>query len=219
VSGSADPGIGARWSGPDGAPVRLDLTLRPLVPGAEDFWSLLLAVQRSIPGCVRVVVLRGLSNLPPSPVDHDWSSRPSFVSVAVLDAPADGPALDLALAADLRVCTPDATLCRPGPASAGSLVASVGYATALDLAATGRAIDGAEAHRLGLVQRLAPAQRLDAEVEQLVEDLLTPDRDLVRELKALLLGASERGAAAQRQAQVEAGQRLHSLRAHGAAPT
>ncbi len=210
--------VGARWYGPADLPVRLDLTLRPheaLSP--EDFWFSLRTAGRAVPGSVRVVVLRGVSGLPAGDGPFDWSSSPAFVSVAALDAPAHGPALDLALGCDLRVVTPQAELAGPGPASAGALTAAIGYPYAIDLALTGRPVSGTEAFRLGLAQRLVPAEALNDEVERLVADLLAPDRDLVRELKALLLGAAERGARAQRAAQDEAAERLKSLRAHGAA--
>jgi Enoyl-CoA hydratase/isomerase len=209
-----------RWSQAGGAGIRVDLRLRP---HQTDVWRHLHEIQRSLPGTVRVVVFRGLTDLPdsddPSAYQQacDWTSRPAFLSVAVLDGHASGPALDLALGCDLRVISATAALSRPGPSCSGALVATVGYARAVDLAVTGRALSGSEAHALGLAQRLAAPDDLDAEVERLVADLLTPERDLVRELKALLLGASERGARAQREAQIEAVERLKSLRGRGAA--
>ena len=91
-----------------------------------------------------------------------------------------GGAMELALACDLRVMAADAVIGMPEtrigliPDVGGSsrLPAVVGLGRAKELVMTGKMIDGAEAERIGLVNRIAPAAGLDAAVDGLVEELL-----------------------------------------------
>jgi enoyl-CoA hydratase/carnithine racemase len=91
-----------------------------------------------------------------------------------------GGAMELALACDLRVMAADALIGMPEtrvgiiPDAGGSsrLPAVVGLGRAKELVMTGRMIDGIEAERIGLVNRVAPADELDAETEALVAELL-----------------------------------------------
>ncbi|MEJ7893429.1 MAG: enoyl-CoA hydratase-related protein [Solirubrobacteraceae bacterium] len=91
-----------------------------------------------------------------------------------------GGALETALACDLRVMAADAITGLPEtrigliPDVGGSsrLPQVVGLGRAKELIMTGKLIDGTEAERIGLVNRVAPADELDAAVDQLVEELL-----------------------------------------------
>lgn len=91
-----------------------------------------------------------------------------------------GGALELALACDLRVSAADAIMGLPEtrigliPDVGGSsrLPAVVGLGRAKELILTGRMIDGTEAERIGLVNRVAPAEELDAAVDALAGELL-----------------------------------------------
>jgi enoyl-CoA hydratase/carnithine racemase len=91
-----------------------------------------------------------------------------------------GGALELALACDLRVVAADAVVGMPEtrigliPDVGGSsrLPAVVGLGRAKELIMTGKLIDGAEAERIGLANRAAPADELDAAVQALVDELL-----------------------------------------------
>jgi enoyl-CoA hydratase/carnithine racemase len=91
-----------------------------------------------------------------------------------------GGAMELALACDLRVMAADAIIGLPEtrigliPDVGGSsrLPAVVGVGRAKELIMTGKLIDGTEAERIGLVNRVAPADELDAATEQLVNELL-----------------------------------------------
>ncbi len=91
-----------------------------------------------------------------------------------------GGALELALACDLRVSAADAVMGLPEtrigliPDVGGSsrLPAVVGLGRAKELIMTGKMIDGAEAERIGLVNRVAPAEELDAAVDALAGELL-----------------------------------------------
>ena len=91
-----------------------------------------------------------------------------------------GGAMELALACDLRVMAADAIIGLPEtrigliPDVGGSsrLPAIVGAGRAKELIMTGKLIDGTEAERIGLVNRVAPAGELDAATDQLVNELL-----------------------------------------------
>jgi enoyl-CoA hydratase/carnithine racemase len=91
-----------------------------------------------------------------------------------------GGALELALACDLRVVAQDAVIGMPEtrigliPDVGGSsrLPAVVGLGRAKELIMTGKLIDGVEAERIGLANRVAAADGLDATVSDLVDELL-----------------------------------------------
>jgi enoyl-CoA hydratase/carnithine racemase len=91
-----------------------------------------------------------------------------------------GGALELALACDLRVVAADAVVGMPEtrigliPDVGGSsrLPAVVGLGRAKELIMTGKLIDGAEAERIGLANRVAPADELDEACAALVDELL-----------------------------------------------
>jgi enoyl-CoA hydratase/carnithine racemase len=91
-----------------------------------------------------------------------------------------GGALELALACDLRVVAADAVVGMPEtrigliPDVGGSsrLPAVVGLGRAKELIMTGRLIGAEEAERIGLVNRVAPPEDLDAAVQALADELL-----------------------------------------------
>jgi enoyl-CoA hydratase/carnithine racemase len=91
-----------------------------------------------------------------------------------------GGALELALACDLRVMAADALIGMPEtrvgliPDVGGSsrLPAVVGLGRAKELIMTSKLIDGTEAERIGLVNRVAPADGVDAATDALVDALL-----------------------------------------------
>ena len=91
-----------------------------------------------------------------------------------------GGAMELALACDLRVMASDAIIGMPEtrigliPDVGGSsrLPAVVGLGRAKELVMTGKLIGAEEAERIGLVNRVAPPEELDAAVDALVGELL-----------------------------------------------
>lgn len=91
-----------------------------------------------------------------------------------------GGALETALGCDLRVAAADAVLGLPEtrigliPDVGGSsrLPQVVGLGRAKELILTGKLIDGTEAERIGLVNRVVGADELEAATHQLVEELL-----------------------------------------------
>jgi enoyl-CoA hydratase/carnithine racemase len=91
-----------------------------------------------------------------------------------------GGALEVALGCDLRIASEDSQLGLPEvkfgiiPDVGGSsrLPAVVGLGRAKELIMTGRTIDAAEAHRIGLLNRVVPADELEQATQALVDELL-----------------------------------------------
>jgi len=91
-----------------------------------------------------------------------------------------GGALELALACDMRVLSDDAFVGLPEtrlglvPDVGGSsrLPQVVGLGRAKELIMTGRVIGAQDAERIGLANRVAPAERLEAATRELVDELL-----------------------------------------------
>jgi enoyl-CoA hydratase/carnithine racemase len=153
---------------------------------------------------------------------YTWLRRPDFVSVAAVHGHAIGAGFQLALACDLRVLTDDARLCMKEPAlglvpdltGTKPLVDIVGLPRALEICSTARVVGAQEAFALRLAERLVPADRLEAELGDLISGLLSTDARAARATKALLTQAAgntlEQQAAAERAAQA----RLMRGRAH-----
>lgn len=97
-------------------------------------------------------------------------NSPTIV-VAGIDGAARGGGVELALACDVRIATPEATFGEPGVtlgifgAWGGTvrLPEVVGLGDALDFSLSGRVIDSAEALRIGLVSRVLEEPRAVAE--------------------------------------------------------
>ena len=97
-------------------------------------------------------------------------------TVAVIDGPAFGGGLELALACDLRVGTPAARFATPEPslgimAGAGGnhrIANLAGLAVARRMIYAGDVVEAEAALACGLLDRLAPAAELDATVDALV---------------------------------------------------
>ena len=100
--------------------------------------------------------------------------------VCVMHGACIGGALELALACDLRVMAADAIAGMPEvrvgliPDVGGSsrLPQVVGLGRAKELIMTGKLIGAEEAERIGLVNRVAPAEELEAATDALVGELL-----------------------------------------------
>ncbi|WP_319462199.1 enoyl-CoA hydratase/isomerase family protein [Micromonospora sp. RTP1Z1] len=153
-----------------------------------------------------------------------WLHRPDVISVAAVQGHAIGAGFQLALACDLRVLAEDAKLSMaevtlgliPDLAGTKRLVELVGYARALEICATGRRMDAAEADRIGLANLVVPTAELGGAVRDLTAGLLAGNRDAVVEIKALLAGAGGRTHAEQQRAEREAQtRRLRDLAGRG----
>lgn len=91
-----------------------------------------------------------------------------------------GGAMELALACDLRVMAADAVIglvetrvgLIPDVGGSSRLPSVVGLGRAKEMIMTSKLIDGVEAERIGLVNRVASADELDAATQQLVDELL-----------------------------------------------
>ncbi len=91
-----------------------------------------------------------------------------------------GGAAELALACDMRVMAAEAVIgivetrvgLIPDVGGCSRLPALVGLGRAKELIMASKVVDGTEAERIGLVNRVAPAQELDAATAQLAGELL-----------------------------------------------
>ncbi|HEY3828405.1 MAG TPA: enoyl-CoA hydratase/isomerase family protein [Solirubrobacteraceae bacterium] len=115
-----------------------------------------------------------------------------------------GGALEVALGCDLRIASADSQLGLPEvkfgiiPDVGGSsrLPAVVGLGRAKELIMTARTIDAAEAHTIGLVNRLAAPEDLPRATQELVDELLAHSPIAVGRAKRVM-DASARPALAQ----------------------
>jgi enoyl-CoA hydratase len=104
--------------------------------------------------------------------------------------------LELAMACDLIVAAEDAQLGEPeirfGSAPVTLLMPYlIGQKATRELLMTGDLIDGREAHRIGLVNRIVPADRLTAEVDALADRLARVPPDVMAPTKLMLNRAME----------------------------
>jgi enoyl-CoA hydratase/carnithine racemase len=134
-----------------------------------------------------------------------WLRSPGIVSIAAVQGHAIGAGAQLALACDLRVFTEDAALSLPEvtlglvPDLTGTstLVELVGYARALEMCLTGRAVGAAEARAVGLANLVVPGGELDAAVADLVAAITAHPVRASRATAALVRSAVRNDPAAQ----------------------
>jgi enoyl-CoA hydratase/carnithine racemase len=115
-----------------------------------------------------------------------------------------GGAMELALACDLRVMAADAIIglvetrvgLIPDVGGSSRLPAVVGLGRAKELIMTSKLIDGVEAERIGLVNRVAPADELEAATDKLVGELLACAPIAVGHAKRVLDAAAKPALAA-----------------------
>ncbi|OEU96859.1 enoyl-CoA hydratase/isomerase family protein [Streptomyces oceani] len=153
-----------------------------------------------------------------------WWRRSDLISIAAVQGHAIGAGFQLALACDLRVCADDVQFAmrEPGlglvPDLTGTkpLVELLGYARALEICATGRFVQAAEAERSGLANLVVPVAELEGAVSDLTAAVLAAPRGAVIETKALLAGSASRTPEEQYAAEREAqGRRLRELAGQG----
>jgi enoyl-CoA hydratase/carnithine racemase len=114
--------------------------------------------------------------------------------VAAIQGAAIGGGLGLAMAADFRVAAPEARFAanfaligiHQGFALSVTLPAAVGQQTALDLLYTGRRVGGAEAHGLGLADRLAESGQARAQAHELAAQIAGSAPLAVRSIRATM---------------------------------
>ena len=112
------------------------------------------------------------------------------VTIAKVDGIALGGGFDLLLHTDFVVAADDARIGQPevdlgivNHFSPPLLLQQVGFRKTMELLVTGESISGAEAARIGLVTRSVPRERLDGEVDALVETLVTKSPRIVKKIK------------------------------------
>ncbi len=115
-------------------------------------------------------------------------------TIAQIHGACIGGAMELALAADLRVMAADAVIglvetrvgLVPDVGGSSRLPSVIGLGRAKEMIMASKLVDGTEAERIGLVNRVAPAAELDAATDQLVGELLACAPRAVAYAKRLL---------------------------------
>jgi 2-(1,2-epoxy-1,2-dihydrophenyl)acetyl-CoA isomerase len=101
--------------------------------------------------------------------------------IAAMNGPAIGIGASYALACDIRIATPEAYLLEafvniglaPDGGVSWLLPRIAGTGIAYEMFFTGKPLSATDAHRLGLINRLVPADRLEAEVRELAAHLVS----------------------------------------------
>jgi enoyl-CoA hydratase/carnithine racemase len=140
-----------------------------------------------------------------------WMRDPRWITIAAVQGAAVGGGFQLALSPDLLVAADDAKFCMkenalgliPDLTGTKSLSDRVGYSRALEICATSRWVDAAEAGRLGIAQYVVPVAELESATAALVASLLATVPAPGVAVKELLLGADRRDVAAQARAERE----------------
>jgi enoyl-CoA hydratase len=120
-------------------------------------------------------------------------------TVAALNGAAIGAGLAVALACDMRIAARDAVLglnfvrlgIHPGMGSSWTLPRLVGPAVAADLLLTGRTLDGAEAERIGLVNRAVARESVVPDALALAQSIASAAPLAVRGTKRALARAAQ----------------------------
>lgn len=152
-----------------------------------------------------------------------WLRRNDIISVAAVQGHAIGAGFQLALACDIRIVADDVSFSMREPmlglvpdlTGTKPLVDLVGYARALEICATTRAVGAEEARELGLANAVVPRSELQDTVDDLVAALTAPLYGAVSETKALLDSARvldlEQQRRVEREAQVRRFRELAAL--------
>ena len=104
--------------------------------------------------------------------------------IAAMNGPAIGIGASYALACDIRIATPEAYLMEafvniglaPDGGVSWLLPRLAGTGVAYEMFFTGKPLSAADAHRLGVINRIVPAERLEAEVRELAAPLAAQTR-------------------------------------------
>ncbi|TMB46385.1 MAG: hypothetical protein E6J53_05130 [Chloroflexi bacterium] len=104
--------------------------------------------------------------------------------IASMNGPAVGIGASFALACDIRIATPESYLMEafvniglaPDGGVSWLLPRLAGTGIAYEMFFTGKPLQAVDAARLGVINRLVPAERLEAEVRELANELATQPR-------------------------------------------
>ena len=114
--------------------------------------------------------------------------------IAAMNGPAVGIGASYALACDIRIAVPEAYLLEafiniglaPDGGVSWLLPRLAGTGIAYEMFFTGKPLQAVDAHRLGLINRLVPAEKLEAEVRELAGQLaLQPKQALAAAKRAV----------------------------------
>ena len=104
--------------------------------------------------------------------------------IAAMNGPAVGIGASFALACDIRIAVPEAYLMEafiniglaPDGGVSWLLPRLAGTGVAFEMFFTGKALPAADAHRLGVINRIVPAERLEEEVRDLANQIAAQPR-------------------------------------------
>ena len=119
--------------------------------------------------------------------------------IAAMNGPAVGIGASYALACDIRIATPEAYLLEafvniglaPDGGVSWLLPRMAGTGVAYEMFFTGKPLAAVDAHRLGIINRLVPADRLEAEVRELAQHLVSQPRQAMAAAKRAVNHALE----------------------------
>jgi 2-(1,2-epoxy-1,2-dihydrophenyl)acetyl-CoA isomerase len=139
--------------------------------------------------------------------------------IAAIQGAAIGGGLGLAMAADFRVAVPEARFAanfallgiHHGFALSVTLPAAIGQQAALDLLYTGRRVSGADAHALGLADRLAPEGQAREHAHAFAAQIAASAPLAVRSIRATMRGhLADQARAAMARERAEQERLMHS---------
>jgi enoyl-CoA hydratase/carnithine racemase len=137
--------------------------------------------------------------------------------IAAVNGPAFGGGAALAIACDIRIASPAASFRFPGAVyglvvGGSQLPRLIGPARAKEILFTARVVEAAEAERIGLVNRITPAERLVPECIEMAALIASHSPGAVVWTKRVVDRATEVDAGIE--AEIEANQRLRGSRDH-----
>jgi 2-(1,2-epoxy-1,2-dihydrophenyl)acetyl-CoA isomerase len=117
--------------------------------------------------------------------------------IAAMNGPAVGIGASFALACDIRIATPEAYILEafvniglaPDGGVSWLLPRLAGTGVAYEMFFSGKPLQAADAHRLGVINRLVPADRLEEEVRDLATHLVAQPRQAMAGAKRALIHA------------------------------
>ena len=119
--------------------------------------------------------------------------------IAAMNGPAVGIGASYALACDIRIATPEAYLLEafiniglaPDGGVSWLLPRLAGTGVAYEMFFTGKPLAAADAHRLGIVNRIVPAERFEGEVKELALQIASQPRQALAAAKRAVNHALE----------------------------
>ena len=119
--------------------------------------------------------------------------------IAAMNGPAVGIGASYALACDIRIATPEAYLLEafiniglaPDGGVSWLLPRMAGTGVAYEMFFTGKPLAAVDAHRLGIVNRIVPAERFEGEVKELASQIASQPRQALAAAKRAVNHALE----------------------------